>query len=71
MRVDKEDDRLEMPEECDHCGSMVKLTRYSHYGPGYNIDWLCPYCACDFTRGDSDVVNSIAVMLNTLEQRIN
>ena len=70
MKVENQDDRKEMPEECDSCGSKVNLKRFEHYGPGYNVDWLCHYCTCDFSRGKNDVVKSVAAMLNVFEERI-
>ena len=71
MRVDNENDRMKMPEECDRCGYPTdKLVRHSHYGPGYQVDWLCRYCEVDFTRGNDDIVKSIAGMFNTFEEII-
>ena len=60
----------DIPEECDNCGREAPLVRFEHYGPGHNVDWLCPYCLCDFSHGKSDVVKSIAAMLNVFENRI-
>jgi len=70
MRVDNESDRSESPEECDNCGSMVGLHRFCHYGPGWNVEWLCVYCIVDHTHGESSVVKSIAAMFNVLEKRL-
>lgn len=67
MRVEHESDRMEMPEECDYCGSKVKLERFSYYGPGHNVDWLCKYCAASFHKEET---RSIAAMFNKLEQII-
>ena len=70
MRVESKDDRPEQPEECDNCGSDVELKRYEYYGPGHNVDWLCSYCANDYTHGDP-VIKTIAAMFNNLEKRLN
>lgn len=69
MRVNNPDDRAEMPEECDNCGSSVKLKRFSHYGPGHQVEWLCRYCA-NITGKGSDIVHSIAAMFNELEKAL-
>lgn len=68
MKVDNENDRMEMPEECDYCSSDVDLERYYSYGPGHNVDWLCPYCSVCFTKNPT--LRSIASMFNTLEERL-
>ena len=70
MRVENENDRMEMPEECDNCGSEVPLTRYYNYGPGHNVKWLCHYCDLDHTQGESVELKSIAAMLNELERTL-
>lgn len=70
MRVDNpKTDRLEMPEECDCCGYPAQLTRYYHYGPWHQVEWLCPYCANSHDK-DETISKSIASMLNELEKRI-
>lgn len=71
MRVENKDDRSEMPEECDRCMTMTRrLTRYYHFGPGHNVDWLCKYCGHDFSHGQDKVVKSIAAMFNVLERSL-
>jgi len=70
MKVDNKTDRLEMPEECDNCGYMTKLERFYHFGPGHNVNWLCPYCCLDHSHGQNDIIKTIAGMLNELEKRI-
>ena len=70
MQVENENDRQEMPDECDVCGSSVPLERFQSFGPGHHVDWLCSYCANDFTHGQNSVVKSIAAMLNKLEERL-
>ncbi|MHC1598882.1 MAG: hypothetical protein ACXQT0_04810 [Candidatus Methanofastidiosia archaeon] len=75
MRVDDPNDRQEMPEECDGCGHPAELTRFSHYGPGYQVDWLCPYCAvCPWPGLDNSpaagISKRIASMFNVLEERL-
>lgn len=69
MKVDDANDRAEMPEECDFCNSQVKLTRFIHYGPGYQVDWLCRYCALIFGKPDS-TAQTMAAMFNELEQAL-
>jgi hypothetical protein len=44
MRVNHKNDRQDAPDECDNCGSEVRLIRYESYGPGFQVSWLCHYC---------------------------
>ena len=67
MRVESPNDRQEMPEECDVCQSPVKLKRYSHYGPGHQVDWLCKYCAISTNTEERA---NMAAMLNLLERAL-
>ena len=69
MKCEKTTDRITKPEECDSCGSEAELTRYEHFGPGIQIDWLCPYCAVCFTD-NTKITKSVASMLNLLEKRL-
>jgi hypothetical protein len=69
MRVGDPDERQEMPEECDACGSLVELKRFYHYGPGDNVEWLCPYCAASFFK-ESDTSRTMAGMFHVLEKRL-
>ena len=69
MLVGNKDDRMEMPFECDYCGNDFDLKRYSHYGPGYQVEWLCPYCAVSFNKDDT-LSKTMAAMLGVFEQRI-
>lgn len=71
MQVKNENDRIDMPEECDFCQSNdVFLERYYHSGPSHNIDWVCKYCECDFSRGKNDIIKSIAAMFNLFEKSL-
>ena len=56
----------EIPEECQNCGSTVKLELFRNI----RDKWLCSYCCNDFTHGKSDIVRSFAAMFNVLEKRI-
>lgn len=70
MRVDSPDERQEMPEECDECGSFdITLERFGSYGPGYQVDWLCPYCANSISKKE-EISRILASMFNVLEKRI-
>ncbi len=70
MKVDNPDDRQETPEECDWCGSMdVELQRFTSYGPGHQVDWLCKYCMHSLDR-DSSCLQSMACMLHELEKSL-
>ena len=68
MKVDNEHDRQDTPGECDRCGSDVaKLKRYYSYGPGHQVDWLCPYCRVSYP---GNIERSLPNMLNLLEYRV-
>jgi len=71
MRVENENDRMDDPGECDNCSVEAELERFSYFGPGHQVEWLCCYCTEDFTRGKSDIVKSVAAMLHTLEKKIS
>jgi hypothetical protein len=69
MRVEKATDRMTQPTECDGCATEgVPLQRYSSYGPGHQVSWLCCYCCNDFSGGN-DIVRSIAAMLHVQDKR--
>lgn len=71
MRVDSKNDFMESPEECSYCGtSIAVLERCYFFGPGHNVDWLCPYCSVAFGKGENQVTNSMANMFNLLEERL-
>ena len=71
MQVDSPDDRKEMPEECDNCGFKSEdLKRFSNYGPGYQVEWLCPYCR-HIHSVDNDpggIKKTMASLFNQLEK---
>lgn len=67
MKAKHPNDRPEMPEECDECGMSVELDKYESYGPGYQVDWLCKYCA---NSHDKKTTQSMAAMFNVLEQAL-
>ncbi len=69
MQVERKNDRMEMPENCDNCGSDVKLKRFSRYGLGYQVEWLCPYCSVAFQK-EEVLVRTMAQMFNLLEKRL-
>jgi hypothetical protein len=70
MKVEKATDRIEMPKECDNCGSLrVKLTRYYFFGPGHQVEWLCKYCAVAINK-ERDFNRNMASMFNLLEDRL-
>ena len=69
MRVEDPDEREEIPEECDLCDSSIDLERFYYFGPGYNVEWLCPYCAVSFSK-ESDISRTMASMFHVLEQRL-
>ncbi len=69
MRVEDRDDRQETPEECDECDSDVDLERFYHYGPGYQVEWLCPYCASSFSKKE-DWSRTLSHMFHVLEKRL-
>lgn len=70
MQVKSHEDRKEMPEECDGCGTTTdQLERFTGYGPGYQIHWYCPYCS------NSLIVNThtgqtLSAMFCVLEKRL-
>lgn len=68
MRVNSPNDRKEMPEECDICQAPVELKRYLHYGPGYQVDWLCKYCEVSVKTAER---KNVAAMFNVLEQALS
>lgn len=71
MRCGDESENAENPGECEWCGfSTTKLTRYVDKSGGLNITWLCKYCELDKEHGRNTTVNSIAAMLNLLENSI-
>jgi len=71
MRVENENDRMEEPEECDWCRTTAGgLTRHAHYGPGYQVDWLCKYCENGYGHSGNTTIASMAAMFNVLEKRI-
>lgn len=70
MKVENESDRVEMPEECDHCSSRVKLKRYYHFGPGHNVTWLCHYCDKIVIVDNDTTTKAVAAMLNELEKTL-
>ena len=70
MRVERKNDRLLDPEECDNCGYKTSLERFYFYGPGHNVEWLCEYCRLDHSHGENDVIRTVAGMLNRLEERL-
>ena len=60
------DKRLTEPEECDCCGSEVKLYRYDFYDRD-DVEWLCKYCEVSFNKYDT---KSMAAMFNVLEKEL-
>ncbi|RLI38803.1 hypothetical protein DRO66_00510 [Candidatus Bathyarchaeota archaeon] len=74
MRVDDPDkDRLEQPEECDGCGfRTIELERYLSYGPGSQVEWLCPYCHNTQAEIRKDpVVKAVINIAHMLEKQVN
>ncbi len=70
MRVDDPDERMDNPGECDDCGYLIDdLERFSHCGPGYQVSWLCKYCAVSHAPGD-DIGRTLAGMFHVLEKTI-
>ena len=70
MKVEKETDRAENPGCCDECGQEgVKLNRWTSYGPGHQVEWLCKYCSSSFNKGTSES-KSLASMLHVLEKSL-
>lgn len=66
--MNKKDERLEMPDECDRCGESVMLTRYERHAPCDEVKWLCCYCERSFD--DKHLISrGIAAMLHEFERR--
>jgi hypothetical protein len=70
MRVDNQDCRQENPAECDNCANeTAELWRYTSYGPGHQVEWICDYCRNVYDKSSTQTQQMIQVA-QVLERRL-